>query len=427
MKKASILVAILLLLNAALPSLALAETTFDGTVVSSESVSVTAPFGGLISSFDLKQGDQITEGDVIAKVETTKVYAPASGTVTGVFGQAGDTVSDVVSRVGAVLYIEPVSKFSITADIQKAYNNSDNKYVNIGETVYIRSYSDDYDNEAVGTITAVSGTTYTVETTQGELLMEETVSIYRDADYTSSSRIGRGTVSRTSEVAVGNSSTSSSTSGSSSGTSTSGSSTSSTSTQSILYMHVKDGDTVERGQLLYETVVGPLDGLYATGNEIISDVSGIVASVSVSAGNSISKGDTLITVYPRDKMQVEIEIDEYDLADIREGDQLALEFNYTDASDSTCIGTVAGISHVSSSTDTSDVVYKAYVDFTADENVRLGMTVVATLSSGETLDERTDSDEATTAEPTAAADAGAAVQPETTGSVTQDALEAVGD
>ena len=60
----------------------------------------------------------------------------------------------------------------------------------------------------------------------------------------------------------------------------------------------------------------------------MSDVSGIVASVGASSGSTVSKGDTLMTVYPKDKMQVEIEIDEYDLTDIKEGDRLRLEFSY---------------------------------------------------------------------------------------------------
>ncbi|HNW86406.1 MAG TPA: acetyl-CoA carboxylase biotin carboxyl carrier protein subunit [Candidatus Limiplasma sp.] len=379
MKKILSVLFTLALLSGVLTGPALAETTFDGTVVSGEAVSVTAPFGGTVSSFKLREGDQINVGDVIAQVETTKVYASTDGVVTGVFGQAGDSVSDVVSRVGAVLYIEPTSKYSITADIQNAYNDSDNKYVNIGETVYIHSYSSSYDHTAVGTITAVSGTTYTVETTEGELLMEETVNIYRDEDYTASSRIGRGTVSRTAEVAVGADSSSSSSSNSGSGSSSSAASSSSGTVNSILTLHVKDGDTVERGQLLYETVTGSLDGLYATSNEIVSDVSGIVASVGASSGSSISKGNTLITVYPRDKMQVEIEIDEYDLVDIQEGDLMSLQFNYSDASTDDAEGTVSMISNVSASTDTSDVTYKAYVDFIANDKVRLGMTVVATV------------------------------------------------
>lgn len=357
MKRNILLVALSLALSVVLMGSAAAETTFDGTVVSSESVSVTAPFGGTVSSFRLREGDEISVGDVIAEVETTKVYASTDGVVTGVFGQPGDAVTDVVSRVGAVLYIEPDSKYTITADIQKAYSDSDNKYVNIGETVYLKSYYSSNGNTAVGTITATSGTTYTVETTSGELLMEETVNIYRSSDYTSTSRIGRGTVSRTAEVAVSGSG-------------------------SIMYMHVKDGDTVSRGQLLFETVTGTLDGLYATSNQIVSDVDGIIASVSLSAGSTISKGDTLMTVYPRDEMQVVIEIDEYDLADIHEGDQILLEFNYDDSDDSTCSGTVSMISHVGASSGTSEVAYKAYIEFTPNEDIRLGMTVLVSTENG---------------------------------------------
>ena len=351
--------ALLLALSALLPGLALAETVLDGTVVSGESVSVLAPYGGTLSRFNVRAGDEIKVGDVIGEVQTTKVYAPCDGTVSGVFGQPGDSVEDVVTRVGAVLYIVPTGKYTITADIQKAYNLSDNKYVNIGETVYMESYDSDNCNTATGTITAVNGTAYTVQTTDGELMMEETVVIYRSADYTSTSRIGRGTVSRTAEEAVGGAG-------------------------SIVYMHVADGDTVTRGQLLFETVTGTLDGLFATGNQIISDVSGIVASVNAATGTAVTKGDTLLTVYPRDKMQVQIDVDEYDLTDIAQGDQVTLTFNYDDTGDHVYTGTVAMISHVSNTTSTSDVTYPAYIDCPVDENIRLGMSVTVGLAGDTT-------------------------------------------
>ncbi len=184
--------------------------------------------------------------------------------MTGLFIQTGDNVESVSTRYGAALYIAPENKYSISADIEKAYNDSANKYVNIGETVYISCTSDGA-HTAVGEIVAAEGTTYTVETTSGELMMEETVNIYRSSEYTSSSRIGRGTVSRTAEIAV-------------------------TGTGSVVALHVSDGDTVERGQLLFETVTGDLDGLYATGNEIVSEISGVVASVSASAGGYGQQG-----------------------------------------------------------------------------------------------------------------------------------------
>ena len=44
-------------------------------------------------------------------------------------------------------------------------------------------------------------------------------------------------------------------------------------------MHVKAGDTVERGELLFETVTGTLDGLYAPDKQVVSDTAGVIATV----------------------------------------------------------------------------------------------------------------------------------------------------
>ena len=58
---------------------------------------------------------------------------------------------------------------------------------------------------------------------------------------------------------------------------------------------------------------------------------------------------------------------------------------------------------MSASTDTSDVAYHAYVDFTPNDEVRLGMTVVATPETG-TADS-TAVTETTNADQTQSADA----------------------
>lgn len=87
----------------------------------------------------------------------------------------------VTQRYGAVLYLSPAEKYTISASINKAYNSSETRYVTIGETVYI-SCTADGKHTATGVITGAEGTNYTVETTSGELLMEETVAIYRSAD-----------------------------------------------------------------------------------------------------------------------------------------------------------------------------------------------------------------------------------------------------
>jgi HlyD family secretion protein len=362
-KALPLLLAVLLTLSA----VAVAETTFDGTVVAGKTVSVVAPFGGTINAFNLRVGDKLSVGDPIATVETTKVYAPQSGTITGLFGQPGDNISDVQSRYGALLYIAPERKFSIAADIEKAYNSTATKYVNIGEKVTITCVSDGA-HTAKGVITAISGTGYTVETTEGELLMEETVNIYRGESAVSRERIGRGDVSRTAETAVNGSG-------------------------SLLYLHVKDGDTVARGDLLFETVADTFNGLYATSNEIVSDVGGVIASVNLQAGSTVNKGSTLLTVYPDNSMQIEISVDEYDLSSIAEGDKVNILFNWDDENEMMYEGTVQMISHVSSATE-GDATYNAYIDFQSDEAVRIGMTVVVYTKGGESAEVEEDIEDA---------------------------------
>lgn len=349
MKHGKTLLALCLALVCLCPAALGESTTFEGTVVPGETVGVTAPFGGAVASFSLRRGSLLSRGDVIARIETTKIYAPDGGTVCGVFGQAGDSVETVTARYGTVLYIAPENKYAISADIEKAYNSSETRYVNIGEAVYL-SCATDASHTAQGRITAVNGTGYTVETTGGELVMGETVNIYRTPEMTARQRIGRGTVSRTGEIAVSGGG-------------------------SILYMHVKDGDTVARGQLLYETVLGDLDGLYATSNEIVSQVGGVIASVGVQAGGSVQKGETLLTVYPRESLQVEIDVTEYDLAHIAQGDTVTLSFNWDETGQTQYQGRVAMISRVSEAAD-SEATYKGYIDFQPGEEVRLGMTVV---------------------------------------------------
>ena len=338
------------------PLSARAEITFDGTVVAGDAVSVAAPFGGMVSDVAVKAGSEIALGDAICTIETTKVYAPTSGTVCGLFGQPGDAVDTVTQRYGAVLYLSPVEKYTISASINKAYNSSETRYVTIGETVYI-SCTADGKHTATGVITGAEGTNYTVETTSGELLMEETVAIYRSADLDSESRLGQGTVSRTAETPV-------------------------TGSGSILRVHVSEGEQVERGQLLFETVNGSLDGLYATDNQVVSQVSGIVAQLNASVGATVNKGDALLTVYPRESLQVEISVNEYDLAEIAEGDTVRLSFTWDEDAAETVTGTVEMISHVSSS-ETGEAAYKAYISFEPPAQTRLGMTVMATTGSAE--------------------------------------------
>ena len=94
---------LLALLSCFAPCVALADTSFDGSVVSGGAVSVRAPFGGVVSSVSVQAGDRVEVGDVVAEVETIKVYAPEAGTVAGLFVQTGDNAETVAARYGASL------------------------------------------------------------------------------------------------------------------------------------------------------------------------------------------------------------------------------------------------------------------------------------------------------------------------------------
>ena len=183
--------------------------------------------------------------------------------------------------------------------------------------------------------------------------MGETVGIYRDSGHSSETRIGRGTIGQHAAVAVKGSG-------------------------SILKMHVQVGDYVERGELLFETVEGALDGLYAMDNTIVSSLDGIVATVEATQGSHVDKNGKLLTVYPKDSMQIEMKVSELDLNDVHEGDRVSIEFEW-DADGTTQLdGVISGISSVGDeqSEKTADAQYSAYVDFVPDDTVRMGMSAI---------------------------------------------------
>ena len=204
-----------------LPVSALCETMFSGEVTAGQTQVIVAPYGGTVHSVAVRAGDSVEIGDAIASIGTTKVYAMTEGTISGVFASEGDAAADIKERYGALCYIEPINRYTLDASTEKAYNSSENRYLHIGETVFL-SCTKDGTHQGRGVITAIDKEDedkYTVEVTGGEFYMGETVAIYRDAAYTNESRIGRGTVERTPPVAVN-------------------------AEGSVLRLHVKAGDSV---------------------------------------------------------------------------------------------------------------------------------------------------------------------------------------
>ena len=282
------------------------------------------------------------------------------GTVSGVFASEGDSADGIKTRYGGLGYIEPINRYTLSCSTEKAYNSSENRYIHISESIYLKCTKDG-SHQGRGIVTAIDEkdeSKYTVEVTGGEFYMGETVDIYRNSEYETASRIGRGTVGRTQAVAVNG-------------------------TGSVLRIHVKPGDTVERGELLFETVTGTLDGLYAPDTQVVSDVAGVVATVDASNGTAVEKDAKIATIYPSDDMQIKMVISEADLGDVSVGGKAEVEFNWDADSGKRFEGTISSISYLSekpgegsTSSSQQSAQYVAYVDFTPDETVRIGMTVI---------------------------------------------------
>ena len=360
-------------LCALLSPAALADAiSFTGTVAAGKTLEIYAPIGGTVDSVAVEPGQTVRAGDVVATLATEKVYATESGVVTGLFGQIGDSAETVAQRYGAVLYIEGESVYTISASTDNAYNTTENKFVHVGENVYLSCYSDG-SHSGTGVITAIEGTSYTVEVTSGAFLIGETVSVYRGESATTAERIGRGTLGRINPTAV----------------SASG---------SIVSLAVQNGDAVQKGDLLFETLEGSFDGYYMSGSDILATADGVVAQINLAQGGRLEKGSVAAVLSPQGAMQIQAQVAEANLGLIHVGDPVEIELNWNSDAEVRYSGVISMISAIADSAsggsgegmDSSEsVTYTVYIDFTPDADTRYGMTAIVS-----TLDEEIIGEEA---------------------------------
>ncbi len=347
MKRCAAMVLALLILCS---SCAMAEgwLSYDGEVIAGLTQPVTTLFGGSVKEINVRKGDLVSKGDLLATIATTCTYAPLEGTITGVYANEGDDTASIVKRYGGVLYIEPTNRYTIEASTEKAYNNSENKYIHLGEEVYLCCTADGT-HKGTGIVATFTEKGYTVEVTGGDFYMGETVGIFRKSDYSAESRIGRGTVGRTVPVAV-------------------------EAEGSLLKCHVKNGDFVERGELLFETVDGVLDGLYVPDCGIYAPEDGIIASVEATLGAKIEKGGTVVTLNPVSSLQIEFLVPEEELPELTISQKADIAFDWDSNEEMEYEGTITFISHLKEEkTEREGTYYRAVLEFNPDFRIRIGM------------------------------------------------------
>ncbi|MBR1407705.1 MAG: HlyD family efflux transporter periplasmic adaptor subunit [Clostridia bacterium] len=364
MKKAVLKILIPAALSLAAAGAMADAISVEGRVIADTQAQVYAPIGGMVSEVRVKEGQAVREGDALLSLQTTKVYAEADGTIRGIFAQPGDAADTVKDRYGAVMYIETDSLYTISASTEYAYSSTETKTIHVGETVYLRA-SGNQKRTGVGRVTAVSGTKFTAEITEGEFITGEKAYVFRDADYTRTLKLGYGEVTRTAALAVNAQvSTQNSASGS----------TNTKSNQSIVRIAVTDGQKVKRGDLLMETLTGDFDGLYMSGADITAPCDGTVASLPYGQGTTLTKNTVAATLYTKESMCVSTEIPEENLRDLREGDEVSIALS-TDETHR-YPGVVRMVSGVASADTANGVTFTALIDFTPDEAVRYGSSVL---------------------------------------------------
>lgn len=340
-----------LALALALPALA-EGVSFDGQVTAAYTQDVYTDYTGIIGRVNVQPGDRVEAETQVAALRTVKVCAEADGTVAAVLVQPGDSVDAITQRCGAALYIDDGVHYTVAASNEgsKAYDSASSRRVQPGETVYLRSRSDE-SSTGVGRVTIVDGSSYTVEVTSGTFIPGKTVNIYRDAAFTESQRIGQGEIAGKAPEGV-----------SASGR--------------VVSVAVKPGDTVRKGDLLLETLEGGANGTDITA-QLLAGTSGVVAEVLIAQGDSVSEGTRIASIWPDEAMQITVSIPESDLGEISVGRPVDIAFDWNRDAAKPLRGTVTSIAFAAGSTGTG-VAYVAAIAFTPDENVRYGMNVTVT-------------------------------------------------
>ena len=331
------------LLLAVLPA-ALAEgITLEGTVQAGRTVSITAPYAGMVGDFTAKAGDAVSAGEALFAISTQKVYAEADGTVTGLFARAGDSAQTVQDRYGALCYIEDDVRYKAVCTGSGADGDIEDKVVHAGERVYLKS-TQNTGRKGEGTVTAVSAEGYTVEITRmNDLNLNESVKLYRDSDYDADSCIGSGRTAAVPATAVN-------------------------ATGSVLRVCVSDGQHVRRGDLLFEIVPDALNGLRGGDGTVTMPEDGVLLSVSAQSGAHAAKDAVLATYCPAGAVEVVCSVDEDDLSALRVGARVGVTLDALpgEALD----GTVESIAHAMNAEGGYDVT----VSLRDTENVRIGMS-----------------------------------------------------
>lgn len=266
----------------------------NGSVTAVEYIDIVAPYSGTLSTFTLEMGDAVKAGDVLFEMLTTTVYAAETAEVTSVFAKAGDDATAVMSRYGGLIAMEPEHPLQMAASVLNGYNSQKNRYIHMGETLYLRS--DRAGNEkGKAVVIGISGTDYIVEITDGDFVIGETMKLYREDDYQTRNCVGQGIVTRRDPLLAAGQGR-------------------------IAEVLVDVGDQVQSGTPLLTLMSA--DASPNASPRVTAPAEGVIGQVAVAAGQQVWKGQVLARLMLTDQLEVVAHVDEIDLNDLWIGDEV---------------------------------------------------------------------------------------------------------
>ncbi len=263
----------------------------NGTVQAVSFEDVTAPCSGTLLSFDLDQGDVVEAGTPLFELMTIEIHAPEDGTVGYLFAAEGDNADSVMASYGAVLALQPSVAQRLHCTYQDAANYEENKHLHVGDVLYFKSG----DEKGSGTVIFVSDDSYEVEITSGTFKKGKIVDLYKDPQYGSHDKVGKGKVYYRDDITVA-------------------------AAGRIAEILVSPGDSVKKGDVLIRTL--PQDAGPGVSPVINASSGGVIDLISVNPGQQIWKGQLLCRVWHTEELEVVAQVDEMDLGGLRVGDRI---------------------------------------------------------------------------------------------------------
>ena len=348
------LLSVIILLALVVSVYATAETiTVYGTVVSVESESIVCQVKGSVIKINAQAGDRVEKNTTLVEMETTKLYAPVSGQIQ-VWASASNSITELTEKYGAIAYIIPTETYSLKATPENA--NGKRIKVHSGQKVFLRCNKDGR-HSGQGIVTKVEEKEYTVQVDQGNFVSKELVDIFTQEDYSLASRIGQAKITTSDDVAI-------------------------TGTGYVVRCHVNSGDKINKGDLLFETSEGNVLSGAMDADQILCPNTGVLASLSITLGESIENSKTIAEIYPDDTLRVKALVPEGALSEIHMQDTVYISSQYQEISGELIPGIVEKISSIPEKSDSAELSYESfyavYIIVPDASALRYGMNVTVT-------------------------------------------------